>query len=307
MGAAVDTVSLVANPLGTLASWGVGYIIEHVEFIKEPFDALMGNPDAISGMAATWEKIGAELKSVGEEYAQTVRSTTGWEGQAAEAYRRLGGDAAKTVDALSAACAGMKAGVDGAGAVVSAVRGIVRDLIAGAIGEIIAALAKWGIAAVCTAGVALGGAIADAVRIAMQWAEKISGWMEKLGTALKNLWNKLDELGSAATSIRKGVDDFFSGLYTPPEGNLVKTQNQNTRLTAGKADELAEGATGSGSKLKDAWEGAKAGGSGYAPFAKGDIWEPNLNLGPGEGGHKFGYEVVKENAKLDDGKDQEGE
>ncbi|MEB3366888.1 hypothetical protein R4I43_05690 [Saccharopolyspora sp. S2-29] len=306
VGAGVDAVSLAANPLGTLASWGVGYIIEHVEFIKEPFDALMGNPDEISGMASTWEKIGEELKSVGQEYAQSVRSTTGWEGQAAEAYRNLGGDGAKTIDALAISSTGLKAAVDGAGTVVAAVRGIVRDLIAGAIGEIIAALAKWGIAAVCTAGIALGGAIADAVRIALQWAEKISGWMQKLGTTLKNLWNKLDELGTAATSVRKGVDEFFSGLYKPPEGNLVKVQNQNTPLTAGKVDELAEGATGSGTKLNDAWEGAKAGGSGYKPFARGDIWQPNLDPGPGGGSYKFAYEVVKETAKLDDGKDQEG-
>ncbi|TWG08906.1 WXG100 family type VII secretion target [Saccharopolyspora dendranthemae] len=306
VGVGVDAVSLATNPLGTLASWGVGYIMEHVEFIKEPFDALMGNPDAISGMASTWGKIGEELKSVGQEYAQTVRNTTGWEGKAAEAYRNLGDGGAKTIDALATASTGLKASVDGVGALVSAVRGIVRDLIAGAIGEIIAALAKWGIAAVCTAGVAIGGAIADAVRIALQWAEKISGWMQKLGTAMKNMWNKLDELGTAATSIRKGVDEFFSGLSTPPEGNLLKLQNKDTPLTAGKVDELAEGATGSGSKLKDAWEGTKAGGSGYQPFAKGDVWQPSMSMGPGAGSYKGAYELDKESAKLDDGNEQEG-
>ncbi|GAA2780154.1 hypothetical protein [Saccharopolyspora taberi] len=303
LGAGVDAVGLAADPLGTLASWGVGWLIENVSFLREPFDALMGNPDAIGGMASSWENIGKELKSASQEYGQSVEGTTGWEGKSGDTYRKLGADTAKTIDALGEACNGMKGAVDGAGVVVGAVRGIVRDLIAGAIGEIIGALAKWGIAAVCTAGIAAGGAIADAIRIALKWADKISEWMNKLADVLKNLSSHLDKLGSAGKSLKTKVDDFFAGLASPPAGNLVKVQPQQA-LSAKNLDEIGTGAATEGSsKLSNAWSGLKAGGAEYKPFAKGDIWQPNLDMGPDGGRAKMTYEVAKGASALDDGKD----
>ncbi|CAM05166.1 hypothetical protein A8924_6329 [Saccharopolyspora erythraea NRRL 2338] len=303
LGVGVDAVGLVADPLGTLASWGVGWLIENVSFLREPFDALMGNPDAIGGMASTWENIGKELKAVSQEYGQAAQGTTEWEGRSGDAYRKLGADTAKTVDALGEACNGMKAAVDGAGVVVGAVRGIVRDLIAGAIGEIIGAVLKWGIAAVCTAGIAAGGLIADAIRIALKWADKISEWMNKLADVLKNLSKHLDKLGSAGKSLRTKVDDFFSGLANPPSGNLVNVRQQPA-LNGAKLDEIGTGAATEGaSRFRNAMDGLKAGGAEYKPFAKGDIWGPQLDMGPDGGRAKTTYEVAKGAAALDDGKD----
>lgn len=303
LGLGVDAVGLVADPLGTLISWGFGWAIENISFLREPFDALMGNPDAIGGMASTWENVGNELKSVGQEYGQAVGGTTGWEGQAGDAYRKLGNDISQKVDQLAAASTSMKSAVDGAGAVVGAVRGIVRDIIAGAIGEIVSCLLKWGIAAACTAGIAAGGAIADAVRIALKWAEKISEWMNKLGTVLHNLWSKLDELGSAATSLRKGIDGFFRNLGEMPgvtPGQKVITEQSVTDAARKIAPSTTTGSA--------AQRGFLAGGAEFKPAFRGDLADPTS--GPvsagwdDSGASKFGYEVVKETAKLDDGADE---
>ncbi|MBA8823289.1 hypothetical protein FHX42_000618 [Saccharopolyspora lacisalsi] len=56
MSLGIDAVGVAADPLGTLASWGVGWLIEHVWFLRDAFDALMGDPDEIAGMASTWER-----------------------------------------------------------------------------------------------------------------------------------------------------------------------------------------------------------------------------------------------------------
>src|SRR5690606_41920814 len=56
------------------------------------------------------------------------------------------------------------------------------------------------------------GLVADAVRIALKWADKISEWMNKLSSALKNLSKVLDKFGSAGKSLRTKVDEFFNGL-----------------------------------------------------------------------------------------------
>ncbi len=298
VGLGVDAVGLAANPLATLASWGVGWAIEHVSFLTEPLNALAGDPNAISGMASSWENIGKELKTVATEYGTSASNTSGWEGKAGDAYRKLAADTAKTIDALGEACNGMKGAVDGAGAVVGAVRGIVRDLIAGALGEIIAAAIKWVAAAACTAGIAVGGAIAEVISIALRWAEKISGWMQKLADALKSLSGFLEKFGTAGKTIKTKVDEIFAGLASPPSGNLVKVQpqkifsEQNLAKTA--EDALSEGTSP-----------LKKGFTEYKPFAKGDIWQPNLDMGPDGGRAKFGYEVAKGAAATDDGKDEQ--
>ncbi|WP_433869734.1 WXG100 family type VII secretion target [Saccharopolyspora sp. CA-218241] len=307
LGVGLDAVGFAADPLGSLASWGVGWLIENVSFLREPFDALMGNPDAISGMASTWENIGEELKSVAQGYGQSAQSTTAWEGRSGNAYRALGAETAKTLDAVGETCHGMKAAVEGAGTVVGAVRGIVRDLIAGAIGEIVSAVLKWGIAAACTAGIAAGGLIADAIRIALKWADKISGWMTKLADALKSLSSCLDKLGSAGQSLKTKVDDFFAGLANPPSGNLVNVRTQPA-LSGNHLDSVGTGAQTEGaSAFQDAWSGFKAGGAEYKPFTSGEIWSPHLDMGPDGGRAKMTYEVVKETAKLDDGADSTAE
>lgn len=121
---------------------------------------------------------------------------------------------------------------------VGAVRAIVRDMIAMAVGEIIGAVLKWGLAAAATAGIAAGGLVADAVRIALKWADKISEWMNKLSSALKNLSKVLDKFGSAGKSLRTKVDEFFNGLANPPAAHMVKLRQQPT-LNSRNIEELA--------------------------------------------------------------------
>lgn len=304
MGVGVDAVSLAVDPLATLGSWAFGWAIEYFSFLREPFDALMGNPDAIAGMASTWENIGKQLKTVSEDYGESLHGTAGWEGEAGEAYRSLGGETTKTVEALSAACDGMKAAVQGAGAVVGAVRGIVRDLIASAVGEIISIGLRWGAAAVCTAGIAAGGMVAEMVAKAIKYANKIADWMQKLATALKGLSGFLDKLGSIGQSLKSKVDDFFTGLANAPAASVANTNAQKA-FDTDAIKQTGEGAKGAGnSRITDAAAGAKAGFSEYKPWAQGDLFKsPTVDMGHRDGAHKLGYEVVKETAKLDDGED----
>src|SRR5256885_794399 len=42
----LDLLGAAMDPLGTLASAGVGFLIEHISFLKEGLDKLAGNPEA---------------------------------------------------------------------------------------------------------------------------------------------------------------------------------------------------------------------------------------------------------------------
>lgn len=306
MSAGVDTVGLATDPLGSLMSWGLGWLIEHVDFLRDGFDALMGDPNAIGGMAGSWGNIGDEIQSVADEYRRAAADTTEWEGRAGDAYRNLGSDIAQQIDGLAAAGKGIKGSVEGAGTVVGAVRGIVRDLIATAISDIAMAALRWLAASVATAGIAIGGAIADAIRLALKWADKISGWMKQLGEVLHNLWSKLDNLGSVATKLRKGIDEYFRLLSRPPEGNLLNVQGQKA-LTKENAVDAAGQVAPSTTTGSTARRGFLGGGTEFKPWAEGDIFKPSFTTAGDGGAIKFSTDTVKEHAKLDDGADTQGQ
>ncbi|APU12350.1 MULTISPECIES: hypothetical protein [Actinoalloteichus] len=132
------------------------------------------------------------------------------------------------IEQVGAAAAGMAGAVQGAGVVVGAVRGIVRDLIAQVCGDIAEAFVKWGIAALLTAGIAVGGMIADGVRIALKWADKVREWMDKLGTALSNLLTRLDELGSGTHQIGTQIGSFFQNAQAPGNATFSDVSPQPT-------------------------------------------------------------------------------
>jgi uncharacterized protein YukE len=299
LGAGVDIIGVAADPLGSLISWGFGWAIENISWLREPFDALMGNPDAIAGMASTWSNVSAELKKTGQEYSQAARGTTSWEGKAGDAYRDLVEDVSKKIDALAEASKSMESAVNGAGAVVSAVRGIVRDIITGALSEILSCLLKWGVATACTAGIAAGGAIAEVVRIALKWADKISGWMKSLGEALHNLWSNLDKLGSAASSLRQGIDRFFRNLGEAPGLNPTQKDITEQSVTDAAKAKLAANVDPELPKSKNP----------FKPALRGDLTDPDyspVTAGWDDGGaSKLGFEVAKEVGKLDDGAERE--
>ncbi|GAB2741484.1 hypothetical protein GCM10027174_13840 [Salinifilum aidingensis] len=226
-GTALDGVAGLADPLAMLASAGVGWAMEHVSFLREPLDWLAGDPPAIDAMSQTWKNIGQEIDDGSQQFQNAVKQATGdWAGPAGEAYRATADQQKQLHAAVGAACSSMAAGVKTIGTVISVVRGIVRDMIAQAVGEIIAAAAEWAIAGLVSAGLAAPAAIADIVRRATKWAGKISEWISKIVSAFKKAWNALEEfghgIGQLATGMRKGAAA-VTGTTGMHRGQLTKT------------------------------------------------------------------------------------
>ncbi|MEO6082872.1 MAG: hypothetical protein ABIQ18_07180 [Umezawaea sp.] len=82
-----DIAGAVADPLGTLASSIVGWIIENVDFVRKPFDDLAGDPPAIEAAATTWENVAKRLAETNQAYAADFKKVAKWTGPAADAYR----------------------------------------------------------------------------------------------------------------------------------------------------------------------------------------------------------------------------
>src|SRR5262245_24299044 len=48
VGVVTDTIGFAIDPLGSVLTAGVGWLLEHISFLREPLDALLGNPDEIN-------------------------------------------------------------------------------------------------------------------------------------------------------------------------------------------------------------------------------------------------------------------
>jgi hypothetical protein len=76
-----------STPLGTLLTAGVGWLLEHVSFLREPLDALLGNPDEINANIDQLKSSAAEMRTIAQEHRQDLTAVAEWNGEGADAYR----------------------------------------------------------------------------------------------------------------------------------------------------------------------------------------------------------------------------
>src|ERR1700742_885278 len=53
----LDALGVAMDPLGSLAGAGIGWLIEHIGFLKQPLDYLAGNPEAVTAKSQTWTNV----------------------------------------------------------------------------------------------------------------------------------------------------------------------------------------------------------------------------------------------------------
>src|SRR5947209_3572430 len=98
--AVVDTIGAVVDPVGAVLNAGVGWLLEHVKFLREPLDALLGNPEAINANIQNLKQAAAAARTLAAEHHQDLRTISGWTGEAAESYTASVSKLAGELDAL---------------------------------------------------------------------------------------------------------------------------------------------------------------------------------------------------------------
>ncbi|WP_370948133.1 RHS repeat-associated core domain-containing protein [Amycolatopsis sp. cg5] len=204
VGVGLEALSLVIDPIGTLAQYGVSWLIEHVKPLKDCLDWLAGNPPVIQSFSDTWANVAKEVQAIaGDLTNESQTGTAGWVGAAGEAYR---GEVAEQVDAVAGAaslCDGISTGVMVMGQVVAAVRETVRDLIAALVGKLI----TWALEEACTLGFATPLVAAQATAAITSTISKVSQVIRKLVKTISNVGPKVrkivDKLGEIIEKLSK--------------------------------------------------------------------------------------------------------
>ncbi|RZS44609.1 hypothetical protein EV193_101485 [Herbihabitans rhizosphaerae] len=207
-GAVTDTVGAAIDPVGAVLSAGVGWLLEHVKFLREPLDALLGNPDEINANIDALKTAAAEIRTIADEHRQDLTTVADWSGDAGEAYHGTMKRMAEELDGLGLTVDGTAAVVGVSGTLVTVLRGIVFDLVSSVVAELI----KGALIAAASAMITFGGSIAAfvgyAVTRAAATAAKIAAKIGKLLGGLARQGGRLAKLSEAMGKLTKGLERF---------------------------------------------------------------------------------------------------
>lgn len=242
-GLGLDALGALADPFGALATAGLGWLIEHVDFLHEPLDALAGDPTQIAAQARTWHDVGTELHRVAVAYGEGAAAVPGWDGATREAY---GGAVAGFADRLH------RAGDDaellaelvlGTGAMVGTARALIRDRIADFVWWLAKRVVVAAVSAFCTfggsvavlAGWAVGEALALGGRIAHEVSELL-GAVENAAGAAGRIAGALRVTAAQARVVvptaHRSVRDAADGLDDLPFAEVIEWGKQYSGVRA---------------------------------------------------------------------------
>ncbi|MEU0794702.1 hypothetical protein ABZ342_31965 [Amycolatopsis sp. NPDC005961] len=139
--AVLDTVAFAMDPLAKLIAAGLGWLIEHVSFLKWPLDQVAGNPAEVTKIANELHKIGESLRNTGTSLDDTLKATiTQWQGKGYDSFLKSINDRKGWIDANAKAADVAGYMVETTGALIGAVRSLLRDIITTILGDIISTM-----------------------------------------------------------------------------------------------------------------------------------------------------------------------
>ncbi|HVK20378.1 MAG TPA: hypothetical protein VM677_03360 [Actinokineospora sp.] len=207
-GMVVDVVSSVGDPLGAILSAGIGWLLEHVSFLREPLDALLGNPDEINANVDQLKSAALEMKLVAREHREDVSTMDGWSGEASEAFRANMDQMAAEYEALGSTMDGTAAIYALSGALVCELRALVFETIADFISSLITPALIAAASAIVTCGASIATFAGWAGTRAAMIATKLADRLRKLGAAMTRMGGRLAKLGEKMDTLVKGLGRF---------------------------------------------------------------------------------------------------
>ncbi|MEU7474986.1 hypothetical protein AB0A63_03315 [Lentzea sp. NPDC042327] len=250
IGAASATVMLAIDPLGSIIGAGVGWLIEHVSFLRDALNQLMGNPEEIQANVEATKARAAELRVLAEDHKSGLATFDGWTGQSSERFKTSMDSMYQELDDLANAVE-TKAKITAImGMLVTVLRDIVRDLIAQLIGSLIGGAILAAAAMIPTFGASIPIFIGFAVGKAVALGVNIASRVARVVAALARQMKRIGDLDEIMKKVSKGWERF-----------------ENSADAAEITYEGYKAQDGVNDKIDEALQNKQGGGSGTAPGA----------------------------------------
>jgi hypothetical protein len=245
-GAGLDTLGAIVEPLNSLASAGMGWLIEHVWFLHEPLDALAGDPTQITAQAQTCHTGGGELAAVAQDHRASAAALSAWEGMAGDGYRGAVDRFSGALDGAAQNATQLADLILTTGAQVGTMRALIRDQIAEWLGKAIQYAVMWGVAALISAGGALGVGALQLIASAIQLADTIAGQVRKLLDAMTLAGGMAAQVSGAiqqtATAVKAAMPTLKAIDKAAEEAKLARPVELGKQLTAAEQGQRTWGA-----------------------------------------------------------------
>ncbi|MEH1165541.1 ADP-ribosyltransferase [Micromonospora sp. CPCC 205539] len=221
VGASMEALAFCTDPLGSLVSWGVAWLIEHVEPLSDALDWLAGDPDQITAYAQTWHNVARHVGTQATAFGAAVGGDLAdWAGAASDAYRAYAARHVGSLHDIASAADLIGMLVEGAGLLVALVRELVRDLIADFVSVLAVRLWEWLAEAGLTLGLATPWVAAQVSALVAKWVAKVAKVLTALASSvnrLRPILSRLGELVDTLEAVLKSLRRTPGGGPTGPD------------------------------------------------------------------------------------------
>lgn len=215
-----DGLGFLANPIDTLAHTTISYLIEHIAFLRGPLDFTAGDPAAIQHMVRQWNDTALMLDRLADEQrdalAREVPTFLHGGGSSVPAFEKAMTARERQLRGAGMTCAEIAREIAATGAWTAGIRGVIRDVIA----ELVWDILKQATAKLAVAPLTFG---ATAAELAANVVLRAAAAMKKIGGKLDEL---VDYLG-LATKRLKTLSDRFN-KYLKLTTRVTKTKDVPT-------------------------------------------------------------------------------
>ncbi|MGW0434071.1 WXG100 family type VII secretion target [Micromonospora sp. NPDC003197] len=217
----MEALAFCTDPLGSLVSWGVAWLIEHVKPLSDALDWLAGDPDQITAYAQTWHNVAKHVTGQAATLATATRiELSGWIGHTSEAYLTHSRNIAQSLQSIGEAAHAIGNIVRGAGFLVATVRELVRDLIAEFVSILAVRLWEWTAEVGVTLGAGTPLVVSQVSALVAKWAAKVARVINGLIASIGNLMPMLRNLDN----LIKSLNEVLRNLRRQPDTAGIPTQ-----------------------------------------------------------------------------------
>ncbi|WDG18130.1 hypothetical protein [Microbacterium sp. Clip185] len=294
-----NAAAALADPIGTLASIGLGWVMKYLKPLSTWLDQLAGSEANVAAVAQQWTNAGSALRDTGNTLVTRLSDLDGLSGDTVRTYVRFAQDTAKHIAATGDWADAAAGGLRSASSLVAKMQGVVKNAISQVVATAIEAMAV----VAASFGLGIGYAIARVVTKVNQLVNKVVRPLTQVVRSVKSLVGLVQQLGSLFKSTERLSSSILGGgakSTTVTAGSVVDASGATRLGNTAQANLISAGhkadnwhfestpvvSTGIGAEGTLTIDGPMAGSAGVASFAGGGLaGSVSAADGAGSGAH----------------------
>ncbi|MBZ4487195.1 hypothetical protein LQ938_00050 [Microbacterium sp. cx-55] len=182
----------LSDPIGTIASCGLGWVMNHIKPLSTWLEQLAGSESNVASVARQWTSAGATMRETGSVLTSRLRDLEGLSGDTVTTYIRFAQDTSRHLAASGEWAESAATGLLSASTLVTRMQGIVKQAISQVISVAIEAMAV----VAASMGLGMGYAIARVVTKVNQLVNKVVRPLTQVLKSVKALTGLVGQLRS---------------------------------------------------------------------------------------------------------------